>query len=419
MGQSALILTLAATGTILILLMVIGRNTKDADDDLAGYHYKVLAREASATGLGMTVRRLVDDTDNWLANPSQYEYPTTAHHGATFSTEVLPIHEDTVDVISTGVEQRPGGATTHVIEARYAKGFMNLGVPPGLKYAIFSDKTLTLNGQANITAVHDTMNANIHTNGSLTSNGNKVTVEGYGTYEHNGSGTVNPEKAMDDVFSPNDDTNGSDPNMHASDSITVPTFIAADYLPYATYVTAGDTSFSGVIDFTNWNGISGFGTADDPYLLYVSGNLTISGNSTFLGYVQVVAEGTITISGDVTATTTPPPDKDAPEADWDAWTMLNLDAAGNTSIGWFAEQDITLSGNFNVVGQLYTNMDVVLNGGGGQPTNIIGGITSSDLNLNVNGGVNIRYASISESVLLPGWTHIAPVGVRLIAYAEW
>ena len=138
-----------------------------------------------------------------------------------------------------------------------------------------------------------------------------------------------------------------------------------------------------------------------------------------LGYAQVVTRGSISISGSVTSSVVPVPDKNAPEAEWDAWEAANLDASGNTKIGWYANTDISVSGNSTVVGQLFANGSISLNGGGGQDMNIIGGVTSADVNIDVNGGVVIRYAEISKKVVIPGFTLIVPEGIRLIAWVEW
>ena len=419
MGQSAVLLVIAATLTVGILVFASQRSTGDANVELASYHEKVLAREAASTGMNMTVRRLVDDPDSWMSSPGSYEYTNQAYYGAAFSTTVTSPHPDTVDIVSTGVD----GSGTHVIEARYAKGFTTLGVPPSLRYAIISDEDLTLNGQANIMALNDESNANIHANGDMTVNGSNVTVEGHGTFSPSGSGTVNPEKAVDQVFVPNGDGNGADANMYEGEYIDIPDLDPNDYntIPPATLITAGDTTLSGVIDLEAWATSLGLnaGTEENPFLLFVNGNFSTSGDITILGYGQVVVNGGVHISGNVVSSVEPMPDNDATEEEWDAWAETNLDAAGNTTIGYFATGDITVSGGSTVVGQLFSNGTVNLNGGGGQEMNIIGGITSSNVDINVNGGVNIRYAQISEATVLPGWEVIVPEGVRLISWAEF
>ena len=55
----------------------------------------------------------------------------------------------------------------------------------------------------------------------------------------------------------------------------------------------------------------------------------------------------------------------------------------------------------------------------GLANSIIGGVTSTNVDINVNGGIVIQYAEISEKVVIPGFTKIVPEGVRLLAWAEW
>jgi len=430
MGQSSVILVIAAVLTVGILAFAAQRSTGDADLELAQYHEKVLAREASFTGINMTVRRLVDDPDSWYtadASPNDYEYTDESYYGATFTTTVVYTDVDlttvdTVDIVSTGVD---AGATTHVIEATYAKGYISGGVPPSFRYAIIAEEDLTLNGQAHIATVNEDANANIHANGDLTVNGSNVVVEGYGTYSPDGSGTVNPEKAVDDVFDPNVDENGSDSNMYGGEDIEIQEIDANDYntSPPATVVTISDTTLSGVIDLQQWATSLGYGpevgTAESPFLLYIEGVLSTSGDVTILGYGQLVANGEVRINGDVLATTQPEPDSDASDEEYQAWMESNLDEEGNTKLGIYSTFDIDVNGGVTVAAQLYANGTINLNGGGGEETNIIGALTATNLDINVNGGVNIHYAQMSEKILLPGFEYYVPEGVRLIAWAEF
>jgi len=430
MGQTSIIIGIAATIMLGIILFTSQRTSNDTDMALADYTYKVLAREAAVTGVNLTVRKLVADPEDWTVGA--YGFAKTAYHNAAFTVIVTAIDPDTVDIRSTGTDQ----TGKQIIQARYAKGYSTIAVPPAFKYAIISDQDLTLNGQAEVLSVDDGSNADIHANGALTSNGSKILVEGYASYDGvGGSATVNPEKAIDEIFVPNSDTN--DTVDEDGNPIEVSNLVEAEYIdipvldPYlydeapeeSNFVTLGDTALTGTTDFIAWgNEIDptlNIGTAENPFLLFVEGNLTISGGTTMLGYVQVVTRGSISISGNVTSSVVPVPDKNASDEVWADWTAANLDAAGSTKIGWYAAGDITISGGSSVVGQLFSNSSITLNGGGGQDMNIIGGITSSNIDINVNGGIVIQYAEISEKVVIPGFTLIVPEGVRLMAWAEW
>jgi hypothetical protein len=411
-----------------IYLFSSQRTTNQTDVEVAEYEYKVLAREAAVTGINLTVRKLVADSDNWATSTASYGYAGEAYHGASFTVSVTAVHPDTVDLEATGIRQ----SGIQVINARYAKGYTTVAVPPAFKYAIISDLDLTLNGKAEILAVDDESNANIHANEDLTINGNKVHVEGYASFddEGSGSGTVNPEKAINDVMDPNSidyPIEDQPDNLVEGEYVDVPSLDPTlyDEIGESHAVIGGDFSFTDeVIDFRTWADTSGtiannVGTIDEPFRLYINGDLTISGGVTVLGYAQIITFGSISISGNVTASVSPVPGKNAPESEWEAWRETNVDAAGNTTIGWYSNEDITVSGGSAVVGQLYANGTISLNGGGGEEMNIIGGVTSTNVDINVNGGVVIQYAEISEKVVIPGFNLTVPEGVRLIAWAEW
>ena len=420
MGQSTVILAVAATLLVGIVLLGMQRSNNESDANLATYHNDVLAREAAMTGINMTVRRLVDEPDEWFSNTNQYEYPQTDYNGAAFSTTVTSSHPDTVRVVSLGTHHN----RTKRIEAVYAKGLIAGALNESFYYAVVSDEDLTLNGSVEIRAAASTSNADIHANGDLTSNGNRVHIEGFGTYGPSGSGTVNPTHAIDTVFDPNVDTNGADQNMHADDDVDIPNIDVSAYStsPPADLVVSGDTT---LFDMDRaWLNAHGYpaivGTEESPFLMYVGGNLATSGTTVIEDiYFQVVVAGEITVGGNILSSTTPIPDKRDPQSVWDAWNAANLDAAGNTSIGLYADGDITVSGGFAIVGQLFSNNTVTLNGGGGQQMNILGGIVSANTDINVNGGLVIQFARVSTSGKIEELESDTPEGVRLVDWAEF
>ncbi|HUF08774.1 MAG TPA: hypothetical protein VMO47_05600 [Rhodothermales bacterium] len=112
MGNYAIFLVLAGVVSVSMLLYNTRQANQTADAGLAAHTYKsIIARDAAATGLNLTVRRLVADTSRWTVNPAKYEFANQAYKRATFTTDVQanylpgPLLElcaiDTVDVIST------------------------------------------------------------------------------------------------------------------------------------------------------------------------------------------------------------------------------------------------------------------------------------------------------------------------------
>ena len=447
MGQSALILAVAATLTILILLVVVVRNTKDTDSELAQYQFKVLAREVASTGINVTVRRLVDEPYKWSDPTWPYGFTDEPYRGGTFTTTVTGVgvmvpnfygsDQDTVDVVSVGSITTSGGDTTHVIEARYIKGYEDLGLPPAYRKAMYADSALTLHGKATVQSADTTQNASIHANEVLSAKGSPIDVDGYGTVSNDPPGDYSGVKPnAEAIFDPNDPDGG--PLVYADDPIYLPPLdagaIDAEYhenLDAHVHIETGGTvhTLSGdtlrVSDYASEFECD-CGTAENPLLYYVDGDLDI-GNVVLEGYVRFVVAGDITFNGSVTSyadadgdgISDPEPDKATQPAEWEAWMQGQLENGENTTIGYWAEGDVTANGNFSVVGQISANGDVTLNGGGGGEVNIIGGVVSTEGSITVNGGVNIRFAMLHERTLLPGLNYVVPDGVILIAWAEW
>lgn len=78
-----------------------------------------------------------------------------------------------------------------------------------------------------------------------------------------------------------------------------------------------------------------------------------------------------------------------------------------------------MSGGFAIVGQLFSNQTVTLNGGGGEQMNILGGIVSANTDINVNGGLVIQYAEVATTGVIEEFFSDTPEGVRLVDWAEF
>lgn len=399
MGQSSMILLIAAVIAGGVLLYGAQRMTTDANDELAGYHFNVISRENAMTGLNASVRKLVNDTTSW-DNGADYGFDTTAYLSGRFHVLVTPwwsgaaepLRKDTVEVRATGLE----GNEDHLIIARYGRAYNNTSVPPAFDYAFVANDDLTLNGAVDINSLDTTANANIHTNGDLTSNGNNVSVEGYASYTPPGTGTVNPEKSVDEIFDPNNDENGAEQNVVEGDSISLPPVDASLYLPIATKVDNGDVSLNTDIDFQALAASMGLnaGTAANPFVWVIDGNLDLGGTMNITGYGMFVTTGDITIGGSITGDISPD---------------------NETTLGYFSEGNITISGGSTITGQLVANGTVTLSGN----VSLTGAIIASDIDITVNGTVDITFAGVAEEIVTPGFTKVVPEGVRLIAFSEW
>ena len=72
MGNYALVLAAGAVLAVSMLMMSSRKSTQGANDALTENTFKTIGREAAMTGLNMTARRLVADTDSWLTDPTLY-----------------------------------------------------------------------------------------------------------------------------------------------------------------------------------------------------------------------------------------------------------------------------------------------------------------------------------------------------------
>ena len=135
MGNYGIIFVLAGIVAVSTLLYSSRKVTTAADIELSQQTYKILAREASLTGLNLTARRLAADTTTWSTNPARYEFTDKPYKYASFTTDVQSNYTtgvvvggcpaDTVDIISTGTAQSvasaDSGRVRHVVEATFAR----------------------------------------------------------------------------------------------------------------------------------------------------------------------------------------------------------------------------------------------------------------------------------------------------------
>ena len=450
MGQYALLIVLSALILGGIVLFNAQQKAQAADDDLTEYHEDRFARELALVGLKQAERRLAGDPDDWdlyASNPAQaqarYGAGTTTYtkgaftgtyavkyDGYTAKTGVTPTTTGTPElafVTATGVYN----GQRYVARAVYEQGETDIGVPPAMRQSIVSNNRLYLNGNIEISG-------GVHTNNCLDSSGNSFDVYGQGTY-------TGCDGANDSRF-----TGG----VAEMDSIKIPKVVIPTTFDHQTAspqnasigaqtVNITTTAISGTLSTGGGGGkgkggqggsssplattVTGAGTQADPYVLVVQGNLTFGGNVRFLrgtdgagnplqGHIQIYVNGAVTISGNtqIAPVTGTLPDQFSTIAETNTWRETNMPDGG--TIGIYATQDITMTGNATVVGHLYTNGTVKYSGGGHRV--VIGGITTQN-EIEVKGNAQVVYTNPNGSILSPGANYQTPDGIRLAAYREW
>lgn len=252
------------------------------------------------------------------------------------------------------------------------------GVPNFLGYGLLSETSMTLNGGINVRDDNNaSWNANLHTNGSLTINGNNL-VEGFGSYSV--SYTSNPAKRINTTFVPNVNPN-SLPVHSKIPKVNIPDFNPDDYLTIANEITSGNLTISGN---------NSLGTKENPKIWYVSGNLTLSGDIT--GYGCFVVKGSITLNGNVNIT--------------------SVDPSGN-NLGLYAKGPVTMNGNVTAKAQILSSSSITMNG-----NCKLYGLATAKGGFTMNGNINVYYRPALNQLTAPFWTSGKPGYPRIVSYYD-
>jgi hypothetical protein len=417
---------------VVVSTFVVGSRTSTqlADEKLGEHTYKNIAREASVTGMNMTLRRLVADTSSWAEHTASYVFTDRPYQDAEFTTRVFGGYGatqvvgrcviDTVDVVSTSVSR---GGRTHEIRATYVRTCSDPdGAPPFFKFVTISDRDLQLASSPEIRSTNPNINADIHTNQFLQVSAHPV-VEGFGSY----TGGYQCAGNACNGFDPNVNPAGfGEDNVVQSSNIELPMIVPADYAQYATYTSPGSVgNLSGVtFDFTNFvppgggPPITGYGTEEKPFIWYVPGDFDIKKKGTVrtLGHGIIVVDGNVHINSQSNLYSSVPDGMTPPSGDVE--TVRNWFGqyhTEGTTLAVYAAGSIHNNGKNLVMAQLYANGSVHING----HSDLFGAIVTRD-ELKLNGSdVNIWYAGANSSMGLPGLQINLPEGIRMIAYSEW
>ncbi len=239
----------------------------------------------------------------------------------------------------------------------------NSGTPGFMNYALATNSDLELNGNVNIQDDNNSAwNANVHTNADFEMNGNN-TIKGFLTY--NGEAESNPAWRLNTSITPNQNPNNL-PNYSQVSKVTIPTFNPDDYTSKATVTYSGNKSFSGN---------TSLGTKANPQIIYVGGDLTISGNIS--GYGVFIVKGNININGNVNITAEDP---------------------NGSNLGLYAKGNINANGNVTIHAQILSSADINLNGN----CKIYGSMTSN-AEVEMNGNINVYYKPATSSLTSPFW----------------
>lgn len=341
MGKAILILLLGSIAIYGIISISVNRSTTDATQTSTDYYKDVNARNIANSMVEMLTSQLRDSTTFRVQSIMQNSFfEGTANYRVV---DTVLGSDSLVKIVVTA--NYDGVSRTSTSFVKITSSTSSNSPPPFMSYAAASGGNLQLNGNVTITDDNNNnLNANIHTNGNFEMNGSN-SVDGFLSYV--GNATASPMSKLDTDIHPNLNPE-SLPNRSQTSVIEFPTFDPDSYLGIATDVYFGNKTYS--------SGVS-LGTAENPKIIYISGNLTLKG--TVSGYGSFIVKGNVTINGNIDITS---PDENV--SNMGIYTSGNLTVNGNVTLRAqvYTEGNATLSGSSKIYGSLTTKGNISFGG---------------------------------------------------------
>lgn len=450
MGQYSLLAVLAAFLLSGVVVYNANQSAERADEKVWQHQYRVIARDAAATGMASAVRSLTASFEANTAWNSALANTLTqndvAYDGGTYSVtataspagpNACPLlnaaqyaaamtytpQGDVITVTATGkYEGRVANDSEHrhQLQACYLKADYGQFAPPAFNYGFISEDEFTFNGGPTIQALVEG-EGHVHSNGNMTL-GPQVEIDGHATYTGTGSVHHNTQVASHGT-GPSIPMVPFDPAAFAS-SNNIPDACSAD--PSRCLYQSGFTSNGN--QTISPPSCDSAHCVDQPFIWYIDGDFTVSGNHhiTIPQYTTIVVAGDIEISGgaNITVTGVAPPtcnqNQSSCQAAQLAWVQSQLFDGVHSPLAWYGGGSALLNGASGVVGNFYVNGDVTLNGGG-TGMNTVGSFASTQGDITANGGGNgnnFWFLEVAEENVIPGVMLPGKQIVRL-ALAEW
>ncbi|MGE5457093.1 MAG: hypothetical protein ACM3RX_01930 [Methanococcaceae archaeon] len=349
-----------------ILFTVINFSVKKSNvrmiESSATQYKRVQAKAIASSGVELATMKLSQDT-NWTTGVLNLPM-----NGGFLSLSVASYPSKGLRVVTSKGFFKDAAGNVVIKDSAVATIQTKLppagGTPVFMSNALTSEGNISLNGNVEIKDDNNPLwNANVHTNGSFTMNGNN-SIEGFLTTA--GTASSNPPGSLNSKIVPNQNPDKLPLSHYQVPKITIPAFNASDYIAKAAIVNTGNEIR---------NGTTTLGTKDNPKIWYVAGDLNLSGNIT--GYGIFIVQGNINMNGNV--------------------NIISKDPNGN-SLALYAHGDVNLSGNVNINAQLYSDRNVNFNGN----VELHGLATARGL-FNFGGNVDIFYRPSISALTTPIW----------------
>lgn len=456
MGQLSLIAVVAAFLISGILLYNANSSAMRSDEKVWEHQSHVLARDASTTGMAVSVRLLSEHLNtDWSLQTAELNAMTDeSYNGGTYTVEAFSNQcsilnntsqtklinrywpagfsgsRDLMEVRATGTVHaisQNDAEQGHQIIACYLQADYNDPTPPSYQFAFISNDDFEFRGGPDILAYLEG-EGNVHSNEAMDL-WPQVVIDGHATM----TDTVNSSNSSDNVssfgYGPTIPMVQFDPEEFRTDN-GIPSE-GPDESNEAYMYTSGSLEISGDVTLSP---PSGGDREDDPWIWFVDGDLTIRGNAhlNLPQWTTIVTTGKLEVQGgaNVTVTGDTPQDycdcnKPSDEEMRD-WVGTQLLGGEHSPLAWYidgdgpgGEMDVNIGGGGAMIGNIYTNGDFLLDGGGGG-MNLVGNIAAYGT-IRANGGGNgnnfwfleVGQQNIIDGVLLPGKQ------VVRLALAEW
>jgi hypothetical protein len=375
MGRTVLIVLLIVIIIFGIYSIQVNRTTTQAGESSSKYYRDFYAKNIANSMVDILKLKLTQDTAYRVQNFEQEKLMGGKVFYRVVDTLIGTSRLVKINVIANYEN------TSKTVEA-----FMSIeavgggGLPPFMKYAVFSGNNMHLNGGVEITHAGNNLNSNVHVNGNFTMNGNN-SIDGFLTYT--GYASSNPSSALNNRINPVSNPENL-PKHFQTSQINIPSFDPDQYLSKATDIYYGNKTFNGNITL---------GTKENPKIIFVTGDLIINGTVT--GYGIFISKGQTIINGNIS---------------------LNSPDPNVSNVGLYSGGDLIVNGNVTLNAQIFSNKNTILNGN----VKVYGNIVSRQ-QVNFNGNVNIYYKPANEVLTKPVWGTGSGnniVQVKMIHYYE-
>ncbi len=363
MGRMILILVIGGGLLFAVTTLNMNRsNSSMSNNSVQSYQVKE-AKNYAQSGIEFAIKYLADDS-TWAGTTKQLNNGSLIITAQNTSSQYY--NGPNVGLTSARLVTSVGIYGTEKDTVRAVVQLQNSNMPnlpKFMNYASASGNNIVLSGNDQIVDDNNSAwNSNCQANGDFYMGGWDL-IKGFVTY--NGEVEADKKWSLNSNISPNQNPNNL-PAYSQTSKVSIPTFNPDNYKSQATTVYNGSQTISGNLIL---------GSKTNPQIIYVGGDLNLSGNIT--GYGVFIVKGNINIKGNVT---------------------INSQDPSSSNLGLYSSGDLTTNGGVVINAQIFTGGNANLNSN----CSVHGSVTSvGSINLSTN--VNIYYRPANSYLTSPFW----------------